>query len=84
MTARVPSVEPTFANAAERLVWETLRDQLPEDALLVSGLRIVDETLDHEADIIALVPGAGIVVVGAGRGRLVHRPGRPATVPRHP
>ena len=63
MTARVPAVEPTFANEAERLVWETLRDQLPGDAILVSGLRIVDETLDHEADIIVLLPDAGIVVV---------------------
>ena len=63
MTARVPAVEPTFANEAERLVWETLRDQLPGDAILVSGLRIVDQTLDHEADIIVLLPDAGVVVV---------------------
>ncbi len=63
MTARVPAVEPTFAHEAERLVWETLRDQLPGDAILVSGLRIVDETLDHEADILVLLPDAGVVVV---------------------
>src|SRR3954452_819085 len=63
MTARVPAVEPTFAHEAERLVWEALRDQLPGDAILVSGLRIVDEALDHEADIIVLLPDAGVVVV---------------------
>ncbi len=63
MPARVPDDEPTFANEAERVVWEALRDQLPDDAILLSGLRIVDETLDHEADVVVLVPDVGIVVV---------------------
>ena len=63
MTARVPTDEPTFANEAEKLVWETLRDQLPDGSVLVAGLRIVDETLDHEADLVALIPEVGVVVI---------------------
>ncbi|WP_157682853.1 hypothetical protein [Nocardioides scoriae] len=54
MTARVPSDESTFANEAQRLVWGRLRNKLPGDAVLVAGLRIVDEELDHEADLVAL------------------------------
>lgn len=63
VTARVPTATPTFANEAERQVHDLLREQLPNGSVLLAGLRIVDEELDHEADLLALVPGAGIVVV---------------------
>lgn len=74
MSARVPHGEPTFANEAERTVREALRQQLPPGAILLSGLRIVDQTLDHEADLIALIPGAGIVVVEVKGGSVWHGP----------
>lgn len=63
MTARVMPESPTFANEAERQVWERLRDQLPDGSVLLANLRIVDEELDHEADLVALIPDVGVVVI---------------------
>jgi hypothetical protein len=55
--------EPRFTTQSEREVWERLRDTLPADALLLANLRIVDEEKDHESDLVALIPGAGVVVL---------------------
>ena len=63
MTARCLPEQPTFAHESERLVWERLRDTLPGDALLVTNLRLVDTEYDHEADLVALLPEVGIVVL---------------------
>ncbi len=55
--------EPTFTTTSERLVWETLRDQLGPDDVLVSGLRISARGKDHELDLTVVLAGGGIVVV---------------------
>ncbi len=65
---------PKFASLAEREVWERLRDTLPGDVLLLANVVLVDETLDHEADLIVLFPDAGIVVVEV-KGGAVHHDG---------
>ena len=54
---------PRFQNGAERTVWQTLRDQLRPDDVLISGLRFTDRTKDYEADAVLLLAGCGIVVV---------------------
>ena len=55
--------EPLFASASEKQVWEQLRDTLPPAAVLIANLRITDERKDHEADLIVLIPGMGVIVV---------------------
>lgn len=57
------AAEPTFQNESEQQVWDLLRRQLPTDAIVLPNLRLTDEQLDHEADLLVLVPGAGFVVV---------------------
>jgi hypothetical protein len=55
--------EPTFTTTSERLVWETLREQLGADDVLVSGLRISSRDKDHELDLAVVLADGGIVVV---------------------
>jgi hypothetical protein len=54
---------PPFATSSERLVWERLRDTLPPEAVLLANFRITDASKDHEADLVVLMPGVGVVVV---------------------
>ncbi|HEY1134013.1 MAG TPA: NERD domain-containing protein [Nocardioides sp.] len=55
--------DPQFSTESERLVWERLRDALGEDDVLVANLRLTDETRDHEADLVVLMPGVGCLVL---------------------
>jgi hypothetical protein len=55
--------EPGFATGTEKQVWKLLRDTLLPEAVLMANFRISDETKDHEADLIVLLPGVGVVVV---------------------
>lgn len=54
---------PKFEHESERLVWEQLSRDLAPDALLLANLRLTTQTKDHELDIVALLPDAGIVVL---------------------
>ncbi|HYO33348.1 MAG TPA: NERD domain-containing protein [Nocardioidaceae bacterium] len=67
--------EPAFTTGTEKLVWERLRDTLPPEAVLMANFRITDETKDHEADLIVLMPAVGVVVVEV-KGGSVWRDGR--------
>jgi hypothetical protein len=44
-------------------VWARLVATLRDDDTVLAGVRLTDEKKDHEADLIVLMPGAGIVVV---------------------
>jgi hypothetical protein len=48
---------------AERAVWEVLRDQLPDEAVLLRSLRVQERQNEYEADIVVLIPGAGWAVI---------------------
>ena len=63
MTAQLRPEEPKFQTPSEEEVWTRLRDTLPDDAVLIAGLRITDEDKDHEADLVVLLPEVGIVVL---------------------
>ena len=63
MTARVYPDAPNFVSQAERDVWTLLRDRLPGDALLLANIRVIDVNKDHEADLVVLLPDAGMVVL---------------------
>jgi Nuclease-related domain/UvrD-like helicase C-terminal domain len=54
---------PLFASGPERQVWQLLRQQLRSQDVLMSGLRVTDHTKDHEADVVVLLPGTGVVVL---------------------
>ena len=86
MTARcLPDVQ-SFESDAERVVWQALRDQLPDDAVLWSNLALSDRKGDSEADLVVLWPGVGVATIEVKGGRItrdvdgswtqVHRDGR--------
>lgn len=54
---------PRFANTAERTVWELLREQLADDVALLANVRVTDRVKDHEADVVVVLPNAGIAVI---------------------
>lgn len=60
MTARSIPAEPDFASDA---VWQVLRNQLPDDAVLLPGRRFTDRDGDCEADVVVAWPGVGIALV---------------------
>lgn len=57
--------QPEFAadRAAERTVWEALRVQLPDDAVLLHSLGFTDQGNEREADLVVAWPGIGIAVI---------------------
>lgn len=56
--------EPDFESSqAERVVWEALATQLPDDAVLLHGQRLTDDRNDVEIDLLILWPGLGAVVL---------------------
>ncbi|MGY1813268.1 NERD domain-containing protein [Blastococcus sp. SYSU D00820] len=63
MTARVFPAEPVFESHAERQFADALRDQLPDDAVMVCGQRFTTRREDREADVIVAWPGFGIAVI---------------------
>ena len=63
MAPRLIPEHPKFETATEREVWEVLRTRLGPDDVLMANLRLSDEVKDHEADIVAIIGGAGVVVV---------------------
>ncbi|WP_372595174.1 NERD domain-containing protein [Actinotalea sp.] len=56
---------PVFPHdgGAERTVWEALRDQLPDDAVLVSGLAMQDGADECEIDLLVAWPGFGLAAI---------------------
>jgi len=73
--ARAIREAPEFVTNSEREVWELLVAQLRDEDVVLANVRLTDETKDHEADLVVLMPGAGIVVVEVKGGSVwVDRP----------
>ena len=69
--ARLIPDDPRFTTESERHVWERLRDDLRPDDTLIANYRLTDAQKDHEADLVVVMPDAGVVIVevkGAGTG----------------
>ncbi len=64
--------DPTFRSAAERDVWQALKDSLRPQDVLVANLRLTDSHGDHEADLVVALPGAGIAVIEVKGGGVSH------------
>ena len=64
MTRCYPS-EPEFGEngRAERVVWEALRDQLPDDAALFHSVNLLDREREQELDLLVAWPGVGLAVI---------------------
>ena len=58
-------VHPLFGDGgrAERAVWDALRDQLPDEAVLFHSLRVQERQHEYEADLVVIFPGAGWAVI---------------------
>ncbi len=62
MATSVPD-QPSFVTASEREVWQKLCRQLGDDCVLLANYRLSDKQKDHEADMVALMPGSGVVAI---------------------
>lgn len=59
---------------AEKRVWKALADTLPDEAVLIHGLRITRRSRDREGDLVVLWPGVGIAVIEVKGGHMTERP----------
>ncbi|MYR07780.1 ATP-binding domain-containing protein [Gordonia sp. SID5947] len=67
--------QPRFASTSEELIWQKLREQLPDDDLLIHGQRVTDHAKDHEIDIVVAIDGAGIACLEIKGGEVWHQDG---------
>src|SRR5450432_1323160 len=67
--------QPEFAKerAAERTAWEALRNQLPDDAVLMHSLGLIDQGREQEADLVIAWPGVGIAVIEVKGGNVTRQ-----------
>lgn len=63
MARLVPPDPPERDRGAERAVWEALRDQLPDDAVLFVGLHLQHDDAALEIDLLVAWPGVGMAVI---------------------
>lgn len=62
MTARSIPSKPSFVTTTEQEVWAYAQRQL-DGCVLLPNFRISDDHKDHEIDLVAAMPGSGIVTV---------------------
>jgi hypothetical protein len=65
---------PVFISTAERLVWERLRDSLPQHAHLIANRALSDDQGEYEIDLVVAWPGVGIVNLEVKGGRVRRDP----------
>ena len=63
-------LKPSFANDAEKTVWKSLKDSLPDDVYLFHGVRVTDNKNDKEADLVVLWPNKGIAFIEVKGGHI--------------
>jgi len=63
MPLLVPTDPPVRDTGAERAVWQALRDQLPQEAVLFAGVYLQDGPEQREIDLLVAWPDVGLVVV---------------------
>ena len=65
--------DPLFPSAdggAERAVWEALREQLPDDVVVLAGQHLLDEAEEREIDVVVAWPGVGIAALEVKGGHI--------------
>lgn len=70
--ARCIPEDPDFSvgQSAERAVWERLRAELPDDAVLAHSVQARLGTNEHEIDLLVLWPGVGLAAIEVKGGRV--------------
>lgn len=63
MVAQSVPQGPAFVTPSEREVWQRVVRQSGDDCVVVANQRLADQHKDHEADLVVLMPGSGVVVV---------------------
>ena len=63
MTPRSYPADPIFADESERVVWDALMDQLPDDAAIVCNLKILSTVQEYEMDFVVFCPDLGVAVL---------------------
>ncbi|WEV78617.1 NERD domain-containing protein [Janibacter cremeus] len=82
--------DPRFTTESEQVVWERLRDSLRPEDTVIANLRLTDSRKDHEADLVVVMPDAGVIVVEVKGGKVRIEDGEWSTmrhgkrVPIHP
>ena len=61
---------------AERAVFEALRDQLPDECALFYSVGLLEDTHEHEADLVIAWPGAGVAVLEVKGGHVTRERGQ--------
>lgn len=61
--------------AAERAVWQTLADSLPDDAILFADLAVLHNGTEHELDLLVAWPGVGLAVIEVKAGFITRHDG---------
>lgn len=74
---RCVPLEPDFGELeSEHLVWRTLRDQLPDDVVLVARVGVTDSGVEREVDVLVAWPGVGIAAIEVKGGNVTHVDGK--------
>ena len=69
---RLIPAEPDFVAPAEKVVWQHLRDQLPDDAFLGANIGLQSHDDFYEADVVVGLPGFGFAVIEVKGGAVAH------------
>jgi hypothetical protein len=78
MSPRCYPRQPEFGpgRTAERRVWEVLREQLPDDAVLLHSVPMIERAAEHEADLVVAWPDVGVAVVEVKGGHVSRHHGQ--------
>lgn len=71
-----PEPQWRAGRAAERRVWEVLREQLPGNAALLYSVGMIERAAEYEADLVVAWPGAGVAVIEVKGGHVSRREGQ--------
>lgn len=63
MPAKSYPNQPIFADPSEKVVWQALVEQLPDDAVIVCNFKILEAQQEHEMDLIVLWSEVGVAVI---------------------
>ena len=63
MPPRSIPAQPVFADPSEKVVWQELMQQLPQDAVVVQGLKILEANQEFEMDFIIFWSDLGVAVL---------------------
>ena len=70
-----PPDPPLRDAGAERVLWEALRDQLPDDVVLFADVGLQDDDVEREIDLLVAWPGVGLAAIEVKGGHVGRQEG---------